>query len=48
MKKLGATDEAACDSVIQAVCEAKKDGRSKIRVTFYYLVAKHMGKLGDL
>ena len=48
MKKLGATDEAACDSVIQAVCEAMKDDRSKSRVTFYYLVAKHMGKLGDL
>lgn len=48
MKKLGASDEAACDSVIQQVCEQMSGDRSKSRVTFYYLVAKHMGKLGDL
>ena len=47
-KKLGATDAAASDAVIAKVCETMKDDRSKSRVTFYYLVAKHMGKLGAL
>ena len=48
MKKLGATDEAACDSAIESVCEAMAGDNSKSRVTFYYLVAKAMGKLGEL
>lgn len=48
MKKLGATDEGACDGVIAGVCETMSDDRNKQRVTFYYLVAKEMGKLGDL
>lgn len=48
MKKLGATDAAECDSVIAKVCATMKEDRNKARVTFYYLVAKHMGKLGSL
>ena len=48
MKKLGMSDEGACDSIIQGVCETMSDDRSKSRVTFYYLVAKGAGKLGDL
>lgn len=48
MKKLGASDEAQCDSVIASVCETMADDRAKSRVTFYYLVAKEMGQLGDL
>lgn len=48
MKKLGATDEAACDAVIEKVCETMSGDRNKQRVTFYYLVASEMGKLGDL
>lgn len=48
MKKLGATDVSKCDEIIGAVCEAMKGDRNKNRVTFYYLVAKHMGQLGDL
>ena len=48
MKKLGATNEGECNSVIGKVCEAMKADRNKQRVTFYYLVAKHMGKLGGL
>lgn len=48
MKKLGETDTAAADAVIATVCETMKDSRQKQRVTFYYLVAKEMGKLGDL
>ena len=48
MKKLGATDEGKCDSVIASVCETMSGDRNKQRVTFYYLVAKEMGQLGDL
>ena len=48
MKKLGATDEAACDAVITSVCETMADDHHKQRVTFYYLVAKEMGQLGSL
>ncbi|MGB7288449.1 MAG: DUF2853 family protein [Salaquimonas sp.] len=48
MKKLGSTDGGACDSIIATVCETMKGDRNKQRVTFYYLVAKHMGKLGSL
>lgn len=48
MKKLGLTDEGACNDCIASVCETMKGDRNKARVTFYYLVAKHMGKLGDL
>ena len=48
MKKLGATDANAADAVIGRVCETMKADRQKQRVTFYYLVAKEMGQLGDL
>ena len=48
MKKLGETDEAKCDSVIEKVCEMMSADNSKSRVTFYYLAAKELGKLGDL
>jgi len=48
MKKLGLTDESACNDAIGSVCETMKGDRNKDRVTFYYLVAKHFGKLGDL
>ena len=48
VKKLGATDEAKCDSIIAGVCETMSGDRNKSRVTFYYLVAKEMGQLGDL
>ncbi len=48
MKKLAATDGAACDATIQKVCTQMSADRNKQRVTFYYLVAKHMGKLSSL
>ena len=48
MKKLGETDVSSCDSVIGQVCEEMQGDRNKSRVTFYYLVAKHHGKLGSL
>lgn len=47
-KKLGVTDGAKADEAIRNVCEAMADDRSKGRVTFYYLVAKHLGKLDTL
>ncbi|TCD15205.1 DUF2853 family protein [Oricola cellulosilytica] len=47
-KKLGNKNEAACDEVISKVCGQMGGDRAKSRVTFYYLVAKHLGKLSDL
>ncbi|WP_336056762.1 DUF2853 family protein [Nitratireductor sp. CH_MIT9313-5] len=44
MKKLGESDEGKCDSAIEKVCETMSADRSKSRVTFYYLVAKQLGK----
>jgi hypothetical protein len=34
--------------VVEKVCETMVGDNSKSRVTFYYLVAKHMGKLADI
>lgn len=47
-KKLGMTDDAASDEIIAKVCEQMSGDRNKSRATFYYLVAKHAGKLGAL
>ncbi|QKV20481.1 DUF2853 family protein [Oricola thermophila] len=47
-KKLGSTNQAGADEVIARVCEEMSGDRNKNRVTFYYLVAKYMGKLGEL
>jgi hypothetical protein len=46
-KKLG-MDAAAASEIVSKVCEQMQDDRQKQRVTFYYLVAKHAGKLRDL
>ncbi len=43
-KKLG-LDEAKADAAINATIAAMKGDRTKSRVTFYYLIAKHAGKL---
>ena len=48
IKKLGETDAGAGDAVVAKVCATMKGDRQKSRVTFYYLVAKEMGKLGGL
>ncbi len=48
VKKFGATDAAKCDKIITKVCETMSADKSKGRVTFYYLVAKHLGTLGAL
>ena len=47
-KKLGVTDAAQAEQAVSHVAEVMKGDRNKQRVTFYYLVAKHLGKLGDL
>jgi len=47
-KKLGVTDDAKADSVIEKVCQTMSADNSKSRVTFYYLCAKHLDKLGSL
>jgi hypothetical protein len=47
-KKLGVTDAATADGAIEKTCEAMSGDRTKGRVTFYYLVAKHLGKLDSL
>jgi hypothetical protein len=48
-KKLALTDDdAALDASIAAVCNTMKEDRNKARVTFYYLLAQHYGKLDSL
>ena len=47
-KKLGVDDKDAAMEKVKAVCETMKPTRMKNRVTFYYLLAKNEGKLGDL
>lgn len=48
-KKLGLKDDnEALDAKVMAVCEEMKPQRMKDRVTFYYLLAKNEGKLGEL
>lgn len=46
-KKLGVTGEAA-EKAVEATCADLKADRTKSRVTFYYLVAKHLGALDTL
>jgi hypothetical protein len=48
VKKLGVTDGAKADAAIQKTAKAMSTDTSKSRVTFYYLVAKDLGKLGSL
>jgi len=46
-KKMGVDDKDAALEKIKAVCEEMKPDRMKNRVTFYYLLAKNEGKLGE-
>ncbi|MEM1106988.1 MAG: DUF2853 family protein [Pseudomonadota bacterium] len=48
--KLGLDHKSAdLDAAIAAICEKlKPEGGNKSRVTFYYLLAEHFKKLGDL
>ena len=43
-KKLGLSGDDL-DASIKSVCETMKASRSKSRLTFYYLLAEHHGKL---
>ncbi|ALA19354.1 MULTISPECIES: DUF2853 family protein [Chelatococcus] len=43
-KKLGLTS-GDLDGAIKTVCQTMKDDRTKSRLTFYYLLAEHFGKL---
>ena len=46
VKKLGLTDAPVeLDALVMAVCETMQKDRMKNRVTFYYLLAKNIGKL---
>lgn len=47
VKKLG-VDAAAAEAAVAKVAKAMAADRTKGRVTFYYLVAKELGKLGSL
>jgi hypothetical protein len=47
-KKLGVTDAKKADAAIEKTCQVMHADHSKHRVTFYYLVAKDLGKLGSL
>lgn len=46
-KKLGLSGDAELDKSIEATCQAMKADRTKSRLTFYYLLAEHHGKLGQ-
>lgn len=46
-KKMGIDDKEAAMAKVKAVCETMKPTRMKNRVTFYYLLAKNEGKLGE-
>lgn len=47
VKKLG-VDAAAAEAAVAKVAKTMADDRSKGRVTFYYLVAKELGKIDSL
>lgn len=46
-KKLGVDDKDEAMEKVKAVCATMKPHRMKNRVTFYYLLAKNEGKLGE-
>lgn len=46
-KKLG-MDTATASEAVETVCQEMSADHNKQRVTFYYLLAKNAGKLGDL
>ena len=47
-KKLGIADGGKADAAIETTCKAMEADNTKSRVTFYYLVAKELGKLASL
>lgn len=48
-KKLALTaDDATLDKSVQEICQQMKADKEKLRVTFCYLLADKLGKLGNL
>lgn len=47
IKKLGLSEADGLDEAIAAVMAAMKGDSTKQRVTVYYMLAKHYGKLGQ-
>ena len=45
LKKKLKLESGDLDGAIKSVCEAMKGDRTKSRLTFYYLLAEHFGKL---
>ena len=45
-KKLGLTGDGELDGAVKSVLAQMQSDRSKSRVTVYYLLAEHYGKLG--
>ena len=48
LKKKMKIESDDLDDAIHAVCQTMKASRSKSRLTFYYLLAEHYGKLDTL
>lgn len=44
-RKLGVGDRRRSETALRMVCETMAADGAKSRVTFYYLVAKHLGRL---
>lgn len=47
MGKHGLSDVAAANTAIKEVCEQYKGSRNKMRVVFYYVLAKKLGLEGN-
>jgi hypothetical protein len=48
LKKKLKLEDGDLDGAIKAVCQTMKSDRTKSRLTFYYLLAEHFGKLDTL
>ncbi len=44
MNKLGVTDDAKAQAAIDTVAEKMKGSKNKMRINFYYLLVKELGK----
>jgi hypothetical protein len=48
LKKKLKLESGDLDGAIKSVCQTMKADRTKSRLTFYYLLAEHFGKLDEL
>jgi hypothetical protein len=46
--KMNKKDKAALDAAVQEVCEKLKGVKNKYRATFYYMLAKNLGRESKL